>query len=287
MVAQERHFSRAADRLHLAQSALSAQVKRLEADLGVRLFDRGKRAAVALTPAGLIFLEEAWAVLRQVERAQRVGGMAGRGEVGEIAIGYVVSAAMCGLLPDVLGQFRRTHSAVTMRVETMQTPRQLDAIVDGQIDVGFIRPRERYPEGVAGRIVHREKLVLALPCDHRLAGAPIEPKGLAGETFIIPQFDDVSGFASELAALSTLVEHLIEDPVRVGDFVTALSMAAAGHGLALVPNSIQAIRMSGLTFQPVVDFEVQVELAVAWRIRDRNPVTKAFIGSMAEDIKWG
>ena len=87
-VADDLHFTKAADRLHVAQSALSTQVKQLEAQLGARLLTRGKRSAIALTDAGVLFLIEARRALEQLERAEAVGRRAGRGELGHVAIGY-------------------------------------------------------------------------------------------------------------------------------------------------------------------------------------------------------
>jgi DNA-binding transcriptional LysR family regulator len=91
-VAEELHFSKAADRLHVAQSAVSAQIQQLEASLGATLFHRSKRSSITLTDAGLLFLTEARNALRQVEIAESVGRLAGRGMLGHIEIGYVASA---------------------------------------------------------------------------------------------------------------------------------------------------------------------------------------------------
>ncbi|MFD1787564.1 LysR family transcriptional regulator [Sphingomonas floccifaciens] len=101
-LADELHFGRTANRLGIAQSALSTQVLRIEDRLGALLFDRGRRSAVSLTQVGRIFLVEARAAIAQVERAERIGRMAGRGEAGPARIGYVLSAALSGALPNAL-----------------------------------------------------------------------------------------------------------------------------------------------------------------------------------------
>ncbi|ANB72137.1 hypothetical protein AYM40_06955 [Paraburkholderia phytofirmans OLGA172] len=108
-LAEDLHFARAADRLHIAQSALSEQIKKLETDLGVRLLNRNKRAAITLTNAGEVFLIEATAALRQLERADRVGRLAARGEAGQVALSYVGSAVTSGLLPNTLRAFRASR----------------------------------------------------------------------------------------------------------------------------------------------------------------------------------
>jgi DNA-binding transcriptional LysR family regulator len=104
-VAEELHFSKAADRLHVAQSAVSAQIQQLEASLGAALFHRSKRSSVMLTDAGLLFLTEARSALRQVENAESIGRLAGRGMLGHIEIGYVASAAFSGLLSSSREEF--------------------------------------------------------------------------------------------------------------------------------------------------------------------------------------
>src|SRR5262249_2204313 len=100
-VAEELHFARAADRLNVAQSAVSLQIKQLEEAFGARLLNRRKRAAVSLTEAGRLFLSEAVAAIRQLERAEQVGRLAARGELGRIEVGYVTSAAMNRILPNL------------------------------------------------------------------------------------------------------------------------------------------------------------------------------------------
>ena len=105
-VAEDLHFTRAADHLHVAQSALSLQVQQLEAQLGTRLLARSKRSAVALTDAGILFLIEARRALEQMERAEAVGQRAGRGELGHVAIGYVASAAISGVLSSTIQAYR-------------------------------------------------------------------------------------------------------------------------------------------------------------------------------------
>jgi DNA-binding transcriptional LysR family regulator len=197
-VAEELHFSKAADRLHVAQSAVSAQIQQLEASLGAALFHRSKRSSVILTDAGLLFLTEARSALRQIENAESIGRLAGRGMLGHIEIGYVASAAFSGLLSSAMLAFRKERPRVMLRISEMETPRQLTAIAESKLDVGFIRPRPNYPEGVVVEVLRAEKLLLALPVGHPLSSG-IEIGALADETFIVPQFEEAGGFAEHVA----------------------------------------------------------------------------------------
>ena len=147
-VAEELSFARAADRLNVAQSAVSLQIKGLEEVFGARLLNRRKRAAVSLTEAGRLFLSEAVAAIRQLERAEQVGHLAARGELGHIEVGYVTSAGMNRILPSLLREYRRSHPAVQLRLTAMETPRQLDALAEGRLDAPLIRPRPGYAAGV-------------------------------------------------------------------------------------------------------------------------------------------
>lgn len=238
-LAEDLHFARTADRLDIAQSVLSLQIKRLETDLGVRLLNRNKRAAITLTNAGDVFLLEAKAALRQLERADRIGRLAARGEAGHVALGYIGSAVTTGLLPDTLKTFRMASPDVRMHIVAMETPTQLERLSDGTIDVGFIRPRAHYPDGVTAKVVQSERLLIALPADSPRARESREGFPVAGVSFIAPQFNEAAGFAEDLARLGSIGGFDAQPEYRVNDFITAVSMASAGYGVALVPQSIR------------------------------------------------
>ena len=144
-VAQELHFSRAADKLGVAQSAVSVQVQQLEQQLGVRLLQRNKRKPITLTDAGELLYEEAVIVLRHMERAQQIGQLAAQGMSGHVKLGYISSAVTSGMLAQVLSRFRPGHEQVHMQVMAMATPRQLQALQLGEIDAGLLRPRRLQP----------------------------------------------------------------------------------------------------------------------------------------------
>jgi DNA-binding transcriptional LysR family regulator len=158
-VARELHFGRAAEQLQLAQSALSRQIQALERDLGVRLLNRGRRSAITLTEAGMALLGEAQLAIQQLDRAEATARRAARGEIGRLEIGYVVSAALSGVLPRTLERFRALRPDVQVQLVAMETPRQLEALRSGLLDVGFLRPRPTYPAGVRASIVHRDSLL--------------------------------------------------------------------------------------------------------------------------------
>lgn len=199
IVAEELHFARAADRLHLAPSALSAQVRALESHLGVRLIDRGRRTRPALTSAGRLFLEEARLTLAQAARAEVVGRRAGRGELGHAQIAYVASAAFSGVLTDVLTRCAAPGTELTVQVCEMETPAQLEALACGDIDVGFLRWRPEYPPEVTATCLLTEEVVLALPAGAPLAAYEAVPAAkLRDEWFVAPHFDEEYGCRDQI-----------------------------------------------------------------------------------------
>jgi DNA-binding transcriptional LysR family regulator len=277
-VAEELHFAHAADRLHVAQSAVSQQIKALEESFGARLLDRGKRAAVSLTPAGQLFLTEAVAALRQLEKTERVGRLAARGELGWVELGYVVTAATNRTLPMLLRDFRRSHPAVRVGLRTLDPPQQLAAIAEGRLDAGLIRPPRSLPAGVSAQVFHREGLCVALAIDHPLArGGAVRPADLANEAFISPRYAEDPGIVGHLERVATVGGFAIETVHEVGEFVAALSMAAAGYGVVVGPQSLSGFNVPEVVFRPLADVDDTVELAVAFRTAEPSASVRAIV----------
>lgn len=277
-LAEDLHFARTADRLNIAQSVLSDSIKNLESDLGVRLLNRNKRSAVSLTDAGVIFLHEATLAIRQLERAESVGRLAARGEVGKISLGYVGSAVSTGVLPGLLKAFREKRSQVEMTINLMETPRQLEGLHDAHLDVGLLRSRSQYPDGVSATVLMREQLMIAVAEGHPLArSSRIRARELRDEAFIVPQFSESEGFAENLSSLGRRGGFDAVPQYRVADFITALCMAAASYGVVLVPQSMRSLAPPDVAFRAVEDFDEEVELAIAYRTRESAPCVKEFI----------
>lgn len=276
-VARELHFGRAADRLQIAQSALSRQLLELERKLGVRLVNRGRRSSISLTHAGTALLAEAELAMKQLDRAEVVAKRTARGEIGRIEVGYVLSAALSGLLLEVLRDFRSSHPAVQVHLVSMETPRQIEGLRTGLLDVGFIRPRGNYPDGVTASVVHREPLVLAVGSGHPLATREVSIRALAQEDFIAPQFDETSGFVEHLAALGARGGFEPRLAYRVRDFMTAAMMASAGYGVVLAPRSIATIQSSNVVCRSIRGYEAMAELAIAYRTATLSPAAQLFV----------
>jgi DNA-binding transcriptional LysR family regulator len=275
--AEELHFSRAAERLNISAPTLTQQIQVLEADLGVVLFRRTKRS-VALTEAGRRFLEEARATLRQAEQAAQVARQAARGEIGRLEIGYVTSASCLGLIPSVLASFHRENPWVELRLHRMETVRQLNALTQGQIDLGFLRPPLRYPSGLTGATIWKQPFIIAMPQDHSLAGENrIRVALLADEPLIASSVELELGFGGqihEIAAEGKFTPRVVN---RAPDILTILCLVAAGMGCAFVPASFRRVAMPGIVYRELAGPERNALLAAARRKDNPAPAMKAFM----------
>ena len=272
------HFTRAADSLHVAQSALSAQVKRLEEDLGIRLIERGKRSAASLTDAGALFLTEARQTLAQAERAEQVGRLAARGAMGKIDIGHIASAVVDGTLARALSAYRITHPHVVINLTHMETQLQLRALTEGVIDVAFVRPRSDYPVGIGMKEVGRAPLLLALPANSAMARLDvIGLRHLHDHQFIIPQFAEGVAFSQQLDHLRQLIGGPWRPPIKVADFFSALALVAAGYGATLIPGYFAKVDVEGVVLRPIEQFAEDAVLMMAWRKGDSSPALAAFL----------
>lgn len=286
-VAERLHFGRAAEALGIAQSALSRQIQLLEASLGARLLERNKRAPMRLTDAGGLFLAEARAALAQFERAEAVARKAGRGQLGRLEIGYVASATFSGLLPSVVSAFHRDCPAVAIGLLEMDTAHQVEALEDGRIDVGFIRPRPDYPPGIVALPQLREPILVALRADHPLAaaGGPIPAKALADEDFVVPQAHERAGFGELTLAIGRQGGFVPRLTHHVRDFITVLNFVAVGFGVAAVPASLERVRLPDIVYRPLADPVPHAELVAAFRRSGNAPVVQTFVALLRRQAR--
>src|SRR5215831_7384866 len=137
--------------------------------LGAQLLSRKTKSGVALTQTGKRFLEEARATLAQAERARLIGKRAARGDIGSIAIGYILSASSLGLLPTMIATFQKANPGVSFQIHRMETFPTMKAILEGSLDIGFVRAPQSYPMELAGFVIDRHPYCVAIPAGHPLA----------------------------------------------------------------------------------------------------------------------
>lgn len=263
-VAEELHFGRAAARLNLSQPPLSQQIKGLEDRLRVRLFERNRRS-VRLTPAGEAFLPYAHQVLNAAaagaDAARRVAG----GEIGELRIGYSASALYSDEVLATIARYRRRYPAVEIRLVENTTRTCTREVEAGRVDLAIVRgPLPETAEGwPADRriVVSRERLMVALPADHALAGRDrLALAELGDERFVIMarQFGTaLNDLLDRLFAAAGLRPRIA---LETAEMASLLGLVGAGAGIAIVPEAVTGHRSGHVAFRPLTDRNAEVEL---------------------------
>lgn len=277
-VAEELNFTRAAARLHIGQPPLSMQIRDLEGEIGVRLFERTQRR-VALTPAGQNFLEHAYRILANVGEAVADAQRAARGELGELRVGFTSSLPFTDLLPDALHAYRARYPAVRLHLREMFTPEQFSAIARGELDVGFVRLQGgRAPDGITLREVARNPLRLVVNVGHRLAaGGPVAFADLRDEDFISFPADVGTDLPAVLRGLCRQAgfEPRIVQTAR--EATTQIGLVAAGLGIAILPAPLETVRMARVRYVAITDTDAQFRLAVATASGPAGPLVGGFL----------
>jgi DNA-binding transcriptional LysR family regulator len=281
VAAEEQNFTRAAERLRIAQPPLSAQIKQLEGDLGVELFHRTGRG-VRLTEAGRLLLEEARRIFAQLDQTVDFVRRVGEGRIGRLALGFLPSVAH-NVLPGVLREFRERFPNVELSLQEMGPDEQVRQLRDNRIDAGFLYlPVDE--TGLGTRLVLREPLVVALPDTHRLAAQErVAMRQLADEPFILPPRHQVPacyGYIMEACRRAGFVPGAVQKNVWL--MQTIVGLVAGGLGVALVPASLQNLGRTGVAYRAIEDLSLAVELGAVWRRNDASTVLRAFLEVVEE-----
>lgn len=274
-LAEELHFGRAAKRLAMTQPPLSQSLGKLERELGVRLLERTRRK-VALTPAGAAFLEEARATLARAAQASEAARRAARGETGRLTVGFLAATAYT-LLPLILRDFARAFPGVKLELRELLLPRQVEALLRAEIDIGLLRPPVAEAELESETIV-TEPFVVALPARHPLGALGRIPAGrLAGEPFVL--FPRQPGLVFHDIVMDYCLRAGFRPRVaqEANQTHTVVGLVSAGIGVALVPASTRKIRLAGVVYRPLRGAAPRSRTALAWRRGDASPVVKAFL----------
>jgi len=286
-VAEELHFSRAAARLNIATPTLSHQIQSLETILGAQLFARKTRSAVVLTRAGKRLLDEARATLKQADHAALVVRRAARGEVGNLAIGYLFAASCTGLLSSSIADFRVAHPDVSFQLHKMEPFTLYKAVLDGAVDVAFARAADRYPAGLGGFVVLRLPLFLAMPERHRLAARKlISPDMLDDEDYVSSSVSMEVGLWGNIAGViaKTASPRVV---ARADDVFSVLTLVSAGVGISIVSEAMLTLAIPGVVFRKLSGIAQQAEFALLHRKNEDAPVVKAFVQMLRTKTRAG
>lgn len=275
-VAEELHFNRAAERLHIAQPPLSQQIKQLETELGVALFHRRTKRQVQLTEAGQVLLQAAYPILAQLEQAIYDTQRAGRGETGTLTIGFT-SSAVYDVLPTILHQFRHHFPQVELVLQELTTTQQEEALHNQRIDIGFCHPPLK-DDRLQSESILKESLVVVLPESHPLATETIiSMDSLADESFILfPRhlgpglYDQIVSFCKQVNFSPKVMQEAIQ-------MQTIIGLISAEMGVALVPASLQNLQRVGVVYKSLRETTPQVETAIVWRPDSTSGVLREFL----------
>jgi DNA-binding transcriptional LysR family regulator len=279
-VAEDQSFTRAGERLHVAQPALSVQVRRLEKELGVELLDRSRRT-IRVTDAGAMLQREARRLLNELDQTVELVRRTGMGGVGRLAVGFVPSAAN-EVLPPLLRRYGAAHPGVELSLHEMAPDALVRSLHQGRLDVAFLYLPFDDPT-LDTAVVARESFIAALPSDHPLAESePVDVDALAGEPFILPARHGMPGLHAQVLGICTdagFTPRAVQENVWLVQ--TIVGLVAAGVGVALLPASARALARRGVVYRTLRgDTAHVVELAAVWRRDDRSPILGGLLGEV-------
>jgi DNA-binding transcriptional LysR family regulator len=267
-VAEERNFTRAAQRLHIAQPPLSRQIQQLEEILGVQLFERNSRP-LKLTETGKFFYSHAVQLLAQTSELESMTRRVGNIE-RSLSVGFVGST-LYGMLPKIIRRFRDENTTVELSLHEMSTMDQIRALKDGVIDVGF--GRIRHDDANIRRVILREeKMIVALPQGHPLSLVkPVLALGdLVNETLIIFPKTPRPSYADQV--LSAFQDRGLK-PRRiyeVRELQIALGLVAAGEGISVVPSSVYGLKRDDVNYKELDDPTLVSPIIMSMRALDES-----------------
>lgn len=275
-VAEELSFRRAAERLGMAQPAVSRLVAELEARLGVTLLQRTTRS-VSLTEPGRYFLAEAKEIMARVERTVEASRGLATGSFGKLTVSYMLIAAHT-LVPQVVSRYRERQPAVELTLTYMGTERQRDALLQGTVDVGFTVGPFHSPE-IGGRLIGRHRLIALLPVGHQLADrAAVTPVDLAGEPLIMGPRHDWGAFRRVLTEVFDAA-GVVPNIVLEATSLTALfGLVARGLGVMVFAGFPRQYDRRVLVPKPILTARHDhIETHLLWRRDSLNPATGPFV----------
>jgi DNA-binding transcriptional LysR family regulator len=275
-VAEELHFSRAAERLNMTQPPLSRQIRLLEHHVGVPLLERNSRN-VRLTAAGKAFFPEAARILRIAEEAVFAARRVARGEQGNLAIGFT-SASGYSLLPEVVRRLRERLPGVTLALKELVSTAQVEALNAGELDLGLMRPHAMNAE-LDSVLIATEALMLAIP-EGEAGLWPLQPtlQSLHGKPFVMYSPYEARPFylmLTERFARAGVVPDVIE---HIGQVHTMLALVRAGMGAALIAEGASRLQFDGIVMRRMAT--EPVETVCAFRRDNDNPVLQLFMSDI-------
>ena len=285
-VAEELSFTRAAAVLHVAQSAVSAQIRLLEESVGVTLLERNSRK-VELTGAGRSFLQGAKKVLFDLEEVAKQARRIGRAETGHLAIGFI-GAQSHEWMPLVLRRFRQKYPDVEVTLTEMVPSAQLEALLTHRLDLGVVGAIDgKPPSGLQVECIVQEEPLVGVPSDHALANLPfVRLPQLKGEGFILTSRENAPSYRSWLGRICHRAGFTPKVVQEVDRARTAVQYVAAGFGISIFGEHICRQPAPGVKFIPLRPSGQRIRYGVAWRKEPFEPLVHRFIEYTKEQLGY-
>ena len=283
-VAAERSFSRASEKLHIAQPPLSRQIQQLEEELGTQLLHRGR--PITLTESGRYFFEQALQVLQRTDEIRAMTRRIGAGKTQQFGIGFVAST-LYSTLPELIRRFRLMVPDVEIVLSELTTLEQAVALKDGRIDIGFGRLRFD-DDGLIRRVIREEKLSVAIPHGHVLnrIRRPLKLKHTADEPLILYPKTPRPSYADQVLSFYRKLGLEPKVGFEARELQTALGLVAAGVGIALVPSSVRRLGRDDVDYLALDEPEITSPIIVSSRPNDRSPLLAHILNLIGEFEQW-
>jgi DNA-binding transcriptional LysR family regulator len=295
VVADEGHFTRAAERLGMQQPPLSQQIRALEQELGFSLFRRHPKGA-DLTPAGATFLAEARAILDNVDQAAVRARRVANGSAGAIAVGFTSSAAAHSLIPKIVRAYRAAWPDVNIEFREGNAAELTEAIAEGKLHLGFVRRPVGAPAGIVYQPLVEEDMLLVLPVGHALLQGPgrdaggmplISLESLRDEGFILVRRRGATGMYANLIDACERAGFTLRIAAEVDRMLTNISLVAAGVGISAVPASMQGFHADSVVYCRIRDGGpgLCAPLTLVTREHDLLPAARNFVDMVAQVLE--
>jgi DNA-binding transcriptional LysR family regulator len=275
-IAETLHFGRTAELIHISQPALSLQIRALEEEVGVRLFERNRRKTT-LTAAGFAFRDDAATALSQLEQAIRRARLAANGKLGLLRIGFI-STAGSEIVPDMVRQFRELNPEVEFSLRNILTAEQIQMLEAGSLDIGFLRlPIGGHP-ALDVVTVHREPFVLVVPSSHKLAKRKaVRLRELAGQDFVMYERTYAPGFHDLIFGILRDARIVPTVSQTAGEIPTLISLVDARMGITILPASAVKHSVASVVSCEILDRIPMSEIGIA--------VSKRFRAAVVDDFR--
>jgi DNA-binding transcriptional LysR family regulator len=285
VAAAEGSFHRASARLHIAQPALSRQIRDLEDELGVTLFARSAKG-VKLSPAGEVLLAQVERLLPQIELAKSQTKRAAMGQFGLVRIGFTSAVAELRFAIAAFAEARKTMPDVDFRLSLIDSDRQLDALSAGEIDLGILYRRGPLPSTMRYRDLRTDRYKLAMPKGHRLSGkSSVKLIDLRDEDLIFPSRTLQPITYNEMMAACLNGDLVPRIVLEVNSVMVSMNIVAEGIALTFVNSSIEKSRTTDdVVFCPIEDLDIPLQLAAMWERKRETPATLHFTDLLVQHM---